>query len=238
MADGNAPDVRVEALVRRGVREPGLRRSVTLNAKRSSKGELARLQMQRNDATIEEYDRPQTRGDCLPGGCNGARPCPWVSCRAHLAIDVDERTGSLKLNFPDLDVWQMPETCAHDIADRGGVTLEEVGEFANLTRERVRQIEARGLALAAQSDVLLDYLDAPPVIRRPAPPERRPPQGRPRPSVVRVEAPAKGTPHTLARLALERGATLDEAAHLSGLSVASVRQLMWRVARVARGGAR
>jgi DNA-directed RNA polymerase sigma subunit (sigma70/sigma32) len=39
----------------------------------------------------------------------------------------------------------MKETCALDIADRSGVTLEEVGEIMNLTRERIRQVEVRGL---------------------------------------------------------------------------------------------
>jgi DNA-directed RNA polymerase sigma subunit (sigma70/sigma32) len=31
------------------------------------------------------------------------------------------------------------------VAERGGVTLEEVGEILNLTRERVRQVEVTGL---------------------------------------------------------------------------------------------
>ena len=39
----------------------------------------------------------------------------------------------------------MEHTCALDIADRGGVTLEEVGEILNLTRERIRQVEVMGL---------------------------------------------------------------------------------------------
>jgi DNA-directed RNA polymerase sigma subunit (sigma70/sigma32) len=39
----------------------------------------------------------------------------------------------------------MTDTCALDIADRGGITLEEVGFITNLTRERVRQVEVRGL---------------------------------------------------------------------------------------------
>jgi hypothetical protein len=167
-ADGHAPAfVPVEALTGRA--RNGARRSITINASRASKGELMRLQMQRNGETIAEYDRPQTRGDCLPGGCNGARPCPWVSCKAHLAIDVDERTGSIKVNFPELDVLEMAETCALDVADRGGITLEEVGAVMNLVRERVRQLEVRALAGVAQASVLLEYLDAPPTIHR-APP--------------------------------------------------------------------
>ena len=40
----------------------------------------------------------------------------------------------------------MTDTCALDIADRGGITLEEVGQIMNLTRERVRQLETQGLA--------------------------------------------------------------------------------------------
>ena len=38
------------------------------------------------------------------------------------------------------------ETCSLDVADRGGITLEEVGEILNLTRERIRQVEVRGLS--------------------------------------------------------------------------------------------
>ena len=39
----------------------------------------------------------------------------------------------------------MKETCSLDVADKGGITLEEVGEILNLTRERIRQVEVRGL---------------------------------------------------------------------------------------------
>lgn len=40
----------------------------------------------------EEPRRPRTRGECL----GGYRPCPWVSCRHHLGVDVTE-VGSLVL---------------------------------------------------------------------------------------------------------------------------------------------
>ena len=39
----------------------------------------------------------------------------------------------------------MTETCALDVADRGGITLEEVGTLLNLTRERIRQVERSGI---------------------------------------------------------------------------------------------
>jgi hypothetical protein len=63
----------------------------------------------------------------------------------------------------------MNETCALDVADRGGTTLEEVGAIMNLTRERIRQVEVKGLAkLQALKDMmaLRDYVDEGPVGRR------------------------------------------------------------------------
>jgi hypothetical protein len=93
--------------------------------------------------------RPKTRGDCLAG----PRPCLFVSCKHHLYLDVNPETGSVKLNFPDLQIWELKHTCALDVADQGGITLEEVGEIMNLTRERIRQVETRGLAkLRAATD--------------------------------------------------------------------------------------
>ena len=74
------------------------------------------------------------------------RPCPFVSCSHHLYLDVNPQTGAIKLNFPHLEVWEMAETCSLDVADRGGITLEEVGAILNLTRERIRQVEVRGLS--------------------------------------------------------------------------------------------
>jgi hypothetical protein len=88
-----------------------------------------------------DYDRPTARAECA----GGERPCPFVSCKYHLYLDVNPETGSIKLNFPHLEVWDMGDTCALDVADRGGITLEEVGEIMNLTRERIRQVEVRGL---------------------------------------------------------------------------------------------
>lgn len=89
-----------------------------------------------------ELARPLTRGDCV----GAARPCPYVSCKYHLALDVARFTGSIKYNFPDIEIDEMQETCCLDVADQDGQTLEEVGARLNLTRERVRQIEVIALA--------------------------------------------------------------------------------------------
>jgi hypothetical protein len=125
----------------------GRRRSRTMSRK-----EIARdLRRQRAlgvvdpelQETIEEIDRarPRSRADCA----QGPRPCMFVSCKHHLYLDVNPATGSIKLNFPDKEIWEIGETCALDVADRGGITLEEVGSIMNLTRERIRQVETRGL---------------------------------------------------------------------------------------------
>jgi hypothetical protein len=85
--------------------------------------------------------RPKTRADCV----NGPRPCLFVSCKHNLYLDVNPETGSIKLNFPDKEIWELEHSCALDVAEKGGITLEEVGTIMNLTRERIRQVETRGL---------------------------------------------------------------------------------------------
>jgi hypothetical protein len=88
--------------------------------------------------------RPRVLGDCekRPG------PCPWISCRHHLYLEVDEDTGAVKLNFPDKEVWELAETCSLRAAARGGASLEEVGRLVNLSQERTSQLEFSGLAAA------------------------------------------------------------------------------------------
>lgn len=94
-----------------------------------------------DDETLAEMsDRPKTRGDCV----DGPRPCPWAGCRMSLVIDIT-RSGSIKINSPDLELEEMVDSCALDVADRGEQTLETIGELMNLTRERARQLEVIGL---------------------------------------------------------------------------------------------
>lgn len=102
-------------------------------------------QVMREGAFLYPYppgvERPRTRGECR----EAPRPCPFVSCKHHLYLDVDPRSGSIKLNYPTLEPWDLEHTCSLDIADRGGTTLDAVGELMNLTRERIRQVEVHAL---------------------------------------------------------------------------------------------
>ena len=138
-------------------------RARTISVKRMTKRELELGRLLYPD--VEDVIKPKTRVECA----SGERPCPFVSCKHHLYLDVSAKTGAIKLNFPDLEVWEMNETCALDVADRGGTTLEEVGAIMNLTRERIRQVEVKGLAkLQALGDMmaLRDYVDEGPVGKR------------------------------------------------------------------------
>ena len=97
---------------------------------------------------VVDYWRPKSRTECL----EMERPCLYVSCRHHLYLDVNPETGSVKLNFPDKEPWELSCSCALDVAEAGGLTLEDVGSLLNLTRERARQVES--IALQKIHDVL------------------------------------------------------------------------------------
>ena len=149
--DGDAPEVSRKVRRRRRRTRP---RSKTIAMKRLTREELRVGALMYPPVDIP---RPTTRAECK----EEMRPCPWVACKHHLYLDINPETGSIKINFPDLEPWELQHTCALDVAERGGITLEEVGEIMNLTRERVRQVETAGLAkLAALNDVarLQDYV--------------------------------------------------------------------------------
>lgn len=113
-------------------------RSKTIAMKRLTREELRQGALMYPPVDIP---RPNSRAECR----EEMRPCPWVACKHHLYLDINPETGSIKINFPDLEPWELKHTCALDVAERGGITLEEVGEIMNLTRERIRQVEVRGL---------------------------------------------------------------------------------------------
>ena len=82
--------------------------------------------------------RPRTRGECA----DGPRPCPWLGCRHHLALDVQAKGPQVQKKA----LRAMQYTCSLDAAEQsGGMEVSEVAKHFGLTTERVRQIEAEAL---------------------------------------------------------------------------------------------
>ncbi len=123
---------------------------------------------------VDEFEvvRPKTRGACeLCAGCQAwrdggepdsqpacghtpseaiarSRPCVFVGCKHSLFLDLSQY-GAIVHNWPNLepDAIDADKSCALDVADSGGATLEEIGDLANVSRERIRQIEYEALDL-------------------------------------------------------------------------------------------
>jgi hypothetical protein len=123
---------------------------------------LSRAEIQEGIELIDHWgqDRPKNRSECR----GGARPCPYVSCRYNLYLDARDR--QVRLNFPHLEPDEMSWSCVLDEIDQfpDGMTLEQIGERMNITRERVRQLEAEILPklklMAAHSDQLQSMIAA------------------------------------------------------------------------------
>jgi DNA-binding CsgD family transcriptional regulator len=72
------------------------------------------------------------------GACQDLdEPCQETQCRYH--IHSDARADQIA------SIPRQPVTCSLKLADRGGMTLEEVGNVLGITRERVRQIEGKAV---------------------------------------------------------------------------------------------
>lgn len=115
---------------------------------------------------VENTSPPATRADCI----DGPRPCPATRCRWHLAADF--RTPRTTPGTPSRgadSLSELRESCALDVADRGGATLEEVGEILGVTRERVRQIEAIALGKAERAGIRIGAYDLDMVAERRTP---------------------------------------------------------------------
>ena len=99
------------------------------------------------------------------------RRCPWLGCRHHLVIDI---TGGGAVSMPGamsaptdddiLERWARAEHhCVLDVVDDqpGERTLQQVAELLDITRERVRQIEARAMddALLKAGRAASDLID-------------------------------------------------------------------------------
>lgn len=106
---------------------------VTKSTTRLSKEALRSIGEQHSE------ERPTDRSQCI----DGPRPCPWVGCRHHLYLDVNPDNGSIKFNFPDIEPDELFPSCSLDITEDDGATLDEIGAYMNLSRERIRQVEVK-----------------------------------------------------------------------------------------------
>lgn len=75
------------------------------------------------------------------------RPCIFSLCRHNLYIDLRHggKDGRAVIQSPDGTLNSMRATCALDVAEHGGLTLDAVGSLLGVTRERIRQIEAEAM---------------------------------------------------------------------------------------------
>lgn len=136
----------------------------SIRVARATRSERERALVRARDLE-QGVERPRRRQDCA----DGPRPCPYVACKHHLYLDVSPATGTIKLNFPELEVWELTESCALDVADSGAQEVDHASHLLNVSRERIRQIEVVALSkLSTVRDVrLLRDVDDFPLPRRP-----------------------------------------------------------------------
>ena len=101
-----------------------------------------------------DTERPTVRSECY----KMKRPCPWVMCRYHMVWFLFDSNLGQAIHCTDRpmkydplrkhtdaqvvnEIMNMQESCILDIADRRGCTLEEIGLYAGVSRERIRQLE-------------------------------------------------------------------------------------------------
>lgn len=129
------------------------RKTVTITLKDLRKGKLRIVDGTTGDESTAKNLHEDSR---LCEGHQG--PCPLVTCRHNIFLDV-KGSGGLQMNFPYQTVEDLApdqDTCVLAIArkTRKGLTLEEVGELLNVTRERIRQIEVKAIKKLMKSSGL------------------------------------------------------------------------------------
>jgi hypothetical protein len=105
-----------------------------------------------------EPQRPRTRADCLPGGPNEMRPCPYVACKHHAYLQVRD-DGSIQYNHQGLEPWEIPETCVLDQAEHGGLLLHEAAPVMGMTPQWMNVIELAARDKMRQAERLRAHAD-------------------------------------------------------------------------------
>jgi hypothetical protein len=94
-----------------------------------------------------DHWRPQTRGDCA----TVQRPCVYVGCKHNLFLDVKADGRTIVLNFPGKEPEDMTHSCALDVADGGGETLNSVARTMGVSKQAIQQCEDRALVKMAKN---------------------------------------------------------------------------------------
>jgi hypothetical protein len=134
-------------------------------------------------------------------------------------------TGTIKIPHPDVDVWEMEESCALDLAERDGMTGAAIGAILNVSRERIRQIESEALVRLREVPILAQVTRESDLM----PPHEMPP---PLPKELHFVGTAP-SPALVAwiRQAHRVGCTVADMAEQYGLSVSDVRKMVTRSSR-------
>lgn len=113
---------------------PKPRATITITLAKESRAER-HLAIYNAEPYPDDARRPLIRAECAPGPHrNGRRPCGWIGCRHHLALDVNvnedpRKPPSISIRREELE--DLPETCSLDVADResGKHISKENGKF-------------------------------------------------------------------------------------------------------------
>lgn len=90
---------------------------------------------------LEECPRMLREAD----GRRDEGPCPFVSCKHHLYADVTE-DGSLRVYRPALEPWELPDTCALDVACRGSHGFDVIGYHLGISSRQANEVCAAAIA--------------------------------------------------------------------------------------------
>ncbi len=96
------------------------------------------------------HHMPKRRSECL----NRKRPCPWVRCTHHFIWLLWDRLRDKSDDEIADCISRIRYSCVLDTVDNHGqMTLEQIGQLLNLTRERIRQIEKKAITRARKPTI-------------------------------------------------------------------------------------
>lgn len=138
---------------RKRCREGGLtiRTKVLAQKNHPAQVHLRRELGEPEDLSSFHYEKPRFRSECeaMP------RPCPFVSCRFHMFLDVNPKNGSIKFNWPGRDLRELEDTCVLDVVDKEkDLSFSEIGDLLNISHEAARQTLEKGIRALKQEAAL------------------------------------------------------------------------------------